>query len=92
MNLAAWRAKKGFTQEQLGNTLNVGKSAISRWESGQRQMNIEDIENIARIFGVEPVALYLSPDNYEKAIAISKFSTLIDEIGLEVPAFLRRGH
>lgn len=63
--------------------MGVGKSAISRWENGERQMSLEDIKKIAAIFGIEPFALLLSPDDYEKAKTIHNFAKLIDQIGLD---------
>ena len=90
LNLATWRRKKGFTQEQLGNILGVGKSAVSRWESGQRHMNMDEIKRIADIFGIEPMALFLAPDDHDKAQAISAFAQLVDEIGVErATAFIK---
>ncbi len=83
IHLEAWRNEKGFTQERLGNILGVGKSAISRWENGKRHMNMEDVERIANVFEIEPLALFRAPGDYGKAKAIDDFAKLIEEIGLE---------
>ena len=46
-------------------------------------MDMADIERIAQIFEIEPLALFRSPDDYEKAKAIDEFADLIETIGLE---------
>jgi len=51
------RLKKGLTQEELGESLNVKKSTISRWESGERRITLENIRNIAQALGFPLSAL-----------------------------------
>jgi repressor LexA len=46
------RENKNITQEQLGQVLNVKKSAISKYETNRVSMNIETIILLARYFSV----------------------------------------
>ena len=46
------RSKKKLTQEQLGNMFHVGKSSISRYESGQQRPETDLLNNFADYFGV----------------------------------------
>ena len=48
------REKKGMTQKELANALNVTQTAITYWETGKREPNAEIIEKIANFFGVTP--------------------------------------
>lgn len=46
------RLKKGLTQEQLAQLLNVSRSTISGWEVGRNYPDIEMIVGISDLFGV----------------------------------------
>jgi transcriptional regulator with XRE-family HTH domain len=59
------RQKKGLTQEELGELLGVKKSAISRWESGERRITLENVRNISQILEF-PLGAFLEHDeNYQ---------------------------
>jgi transcriptional regulator with XRE-family HTH domain len=51
-NIKNIRRKKGLTQEELGRLLGVGKSAVSRWESGEREVTLGTMRSIAAALGV----------------------------------------
>lgn len=51
-NIKNIRRKKGLTQEELGRLLGVGKSAVSRWESGEREVTLATMRNIAAALDV----------------------------------------
>ena len=46
-NIKNMRRKRGLTQEELGALLGVKKSAVSRWESGEREVTLATMRNIA---------------------------------------------
>lgn len=49
--LRALRQKAGLTQEELANLLGVTKSAISKYEKGQRSFDdLKLIEKAAQVF------------------------------------------
>lgn len=48
------REKKGITQKELANALNVTQTAITYWETGKREPSAEIIEKIADYFNVTP--------------------------------------
>ena len=45
------RLAKGMTQDELGQVLNVGKGAVSRYEQGKRQLTPDAINAICDFFG-----------------------------------------
>jgi transcriptional regulator with XRE-family HTH domain len=47
------RKEKNITQEQLAEKLNVTRQAVSNWENGKTQPDIDTIVKIAGIFEVE---------------------------------------
>jgi transcriptional regulator with XRE-family HTH domain len=66
-NLKLFRKKNNLTQQELGDIVGVKKSTVSRWESGERAMTIENIKKVSRFFKV-PVGAFLSNnESYESA-------------------------
>ena len=46
------RKQKGLTQEELAQILFVSRTAVSKWESGRGQPNIDSLKAISDYFGV----------------------------------------
>jgi transcriptional regulator with XRE-family HTH domain len=51
------RRDAGVTQTALANQLGWAQSAVSRIESGERLVTLEEFVRIADILGIEPIAL-----------------------------------
>ena len=51
-NLRALRCKKGLTQEQAAELLNVSKQSVSRWEKGITCPDISFLPHLASFYGV----------------------------------------
>ena len=60
------RKKKGLTQEELANSLNVSRQAITKWESGEGTPDIDNLKNIALFFHVS--VDYLVDSKTEKTL------------------------
>ncbi len=56
-----YNSGEGLSQEGLANYLNVAPNTISRWETGVYCPSLEDIERLARFFGVS-VMFFFPPD------------------------------
>jgi transcriptional regulator with XRE-family HTH domain len=56
MTLREWREKKGLTMVELARMLGVDKSAVSRWESGERFPSRRFLKKIAEVTGGEVTA------------------------------------
>lgn len=58
VRLRRLRREAGLTQEQLGNRLDLGRSAIANWERGTRTPSPMVMRSLAVIFGVSSDYLY----------------------------------
>ena len=65
------RQETGINQNQLAEQLHVTRQAISNWETGKTQPDIETLTQIAEIFGVSVEQLIYGLD-YKKESAESK--------------------
>ncbi len=62
------RKKKGLSQEELANELNVSRQAITKWESGTGKPDIDNLKSIALYFHVS--VDYLLDSSSEEAISL----------------------
>lgn len=51
-NIKNARKKLGITQEELAEKINVTRQAVSNWENGKTEPDIETLTNIAQIFDI----------------------------------------
>jgi transcriptional regulator with XRE-family HTH domain len=61
-NLRAWRVSRKLTQSALAEHIGSKVSTISGWELGERSVNTEDLQRLARFYGVHPAALLFAPE------------------------------
>lgn len=57
-NIAALRKKRGLTQSQLAEQLEVQQPTVQRWETGKREPSMTDLAAIAAALGVTPGDLF----------------------------------
>lgn len=59
------RLAKGWTQKQLACAMNTSIAAVSEWERGQRQPHPKRFPKLAKLFGIEALALtrVIEPSN-----------------------------
>jgi transcriptional regulator with XRE-family HTH domain len=82
-HLTAWRKLKGLSQEQVGNILGIDKSTVHRWETGKRAMDLDDIQRLADLYNVDPIALLMSPDDVELAQRLVAAKTILERVSPE---------
>ena len=51
-NIRAYRADRGWTQEQLAEKLDVARSTITQWETGWSKPRMGMVAKLADAFGV----------------------------------------
>lgn len=59
-----YNSGEGISQDALARQLNVAANTISRWETGTYRPGLEDLERLARFFGVSIISFF-PPDNVE---------------------------
>jgi len=53
--LAEKRVEKGFTQVQVADRLRLPQSYVSKYENGERRIDIAEFLHVARALGIHPV-------------------------------------
>jgi transcriptional regulator with XRE-family HTH domain len=53
--LTAARKQAGVTQEQLANKLNKAQSFVSKYETGERNLDFVEVIEVLESLGVDPV-------------------------------------
>lgn len=46
------RKKRGYTQSELADILNIKRATIAKWETGMTEPRIESLIKLADFFGV----------------------------------------
>ena len=72
------RKSRGMSQEELAEQLNVSRQAISRWEMGTAQPDVQNVLQISKLFGV--TTDYLLHDDYESDQELPCVKEVRDEL------------
>lgn len=59
------RKKAGYSQEQLAELLDISRQAVSKWESGQGNPDIENVIRLTEIYGVSADHILLGREENE---------------------------
>ncbi len=63
--LKKYRTERGMTQEELAEKLFVSRQAISKWEKGEANPDLDNVVKLARIFEVSLDELVLAKEQTE---------------------------
>ena len=74
-NIKKFRSGKGITQEELAEQLHVTRQAVSNWENGKTQPDIETLSNLAAFFEVTVEELI-----YEKPSQPQESKVIIEKV------------
>lgn len=58
----AYASGEGLSQEALAKAIGVTPNTISRWETGVYRPSLEDLDKLARFFGVSILEFLPQPD------------------------------
>lgn len=79
-NIKRLRQKKGLTQEELAEKLFVTRQAVSNWETGKNQPDIELLKSLAETFEVDVTEMLYAPkpdeEKGKRIIVAAVFCTL----------------
>lgn len=59
--LAKARKERGLTQRQVGNIVGCSHTTVSKWENGETEPSIADLQRLASYYGVDFAALLGGP-------------------------------
>ena len=72
-NLKKLRETAKYTQEEVANALGITRSAYSNYESGEREVPYDVIENASDFFGCDMTLLFEENENVDALILASAF-------------------
>lgn len=81
-NIKKLRKEKNMTQDQLAESLNVTRQAVSNWERNQTQPDLETLEQIAKVFDVSTEKVIYGKSQGKWSITIGPAQTSSAGIGL----------
>lgn len=64
-NVRAEAARRGLTQYELAKRIGLAQSAVSDRYRERRQWQLEDLEELGNLFGIEPAELLVRPKGFE---------------------------
>lgn len=85
--LQSIRKQRGFTQEQVAKYLGITQEQLSYYESGRREISVDLLLELAKLYGCDYSYLLGEIDNLNDQIAINFRADEISDEDLEVIAF-----
>ena len=73
-NIRALAARFRVTQKQLSREIGMNQTSMSERWTGKRQWQLEDLDKVAAVFGVEPWELVQPPANMGNARRMASVS------------------
>ena len=72
-NISKFRKEQEMTQDQLAERLHVTRQAVSNWENGKAQPDVETLEQLAECFGVSvEMLIYGRNETQNNSVVIEK--------------------
>lgn len=87
-NLKKLRDTARYTQDEIAQALNITRSAYSNYESGEREVPYDVIENASNFYGCDMTLLFEENENLDAMILAAAFR--IDGIAPEDTAEIMR--
>lgn len=78
--IAALRKEKGFTQEQLGEKLNVSQRTVSRWETGRNMPDLSLLSVLCEVLGISLAELMKGERIAEQTITKEDASGILSSV------------
>ena len=82
------REEKGMTQEELAEKLNVTRQAVSNWETGRTQPDIETLTRLAEVFDVSVERIIYGSERKERIVHVNRNIQIGPKEGLNMGAAL----
>ena len=82
------RKEKGMTQDELAEKLCVTRQAVSNWEMGKTQPDVDTLTKLAEVFDVSVEQIIYGKETKEKVVHISRDVQVGPKEGLSMGACL----
>lgn len=82
------REERGMTQDELAEKLNVTRQAVSNWETGKTQPDIETLTRLAEIFDVSVERIIYGSERKERIVHVDRNIQIGPKEGLSMGAAL----
>ena len=82
------REEKGMTQAELAEELNVTRQAVSNWETGRTQPDIETLTRLAEVFDVSVERIIYGSERKERIVHVNRNIQIGPKEGLNMGAAL----
>lgn len=82
------REERGMTQDELAEKLNMTRQAVSNWETGKTQPDIETLTRLAEIFDVSVERIIYGSERKERIVQVSRNVQIGPKEGLSMGAAL----
>lgn len=82
------REEKGMTQDELAEKLNVTRQAVSNWETGRTQPDIETLTKLAEVFDVSVERIIYGSERKERIVHVNRNIQIGPKEGLSMGAAL----
>jgi len=80
------RKKKNMTQDELAEKLNVTRQAVSNWENGKTQPDIETLTRLAEVFEVSVERIIYGKEKHRWHFAVNFQPQQTIELGMIIAA------
>ena len=82
------RKKKGFSQEELANRLNVSRQTVSKWEVGDSTPDMEKLIAMSDLFGISLDKLVMDKSPEPVSTVQPSNPSIYSEKGLKIAALI----
>ena len=85
------RKAKGYSQQELGNLLNVSKVSVCYWEKGLKRPSSKNLISLSKVLNT-PLEYLIGNDTYVIASEEEKYGMMMSNEEIEVIKELRNHH
>ena len=91
-NIRDLRIRSGWSLRLAAKKLNISTSALSKIETGVTDVNLSRLEQIAHVYGVKLIQLWLPNFEYTEleAIKLDQAKEKVNNLETEIKAFQRK--
>jgi transcriptional regulator with XRE-family HTH domain len=91
-NIRDLRVRSGWSLRLAAKKLNISTSALSKIETGVTDVNLSRLEQIAQVYGVKLIQLWLPNFEYTEleAIKLDQAKEKVNSLETEIKAFQRK--